>query len=66
MVTNYAGGPQGRERPLSMELFEITPAIVGGDPIDPQNKVWLTRQQHIEATRYWNRMIRKLREDAAT
>jgi hypothetical protein len=46
-----------------MELFEITPVILGGDPVDPTNKTWLTRQQHFEAVRYWNRVIRELRED---
>lgn len=51
-----------QSRPLGMELFEITPVILGGDPIDPQNKTWLTRQQHFEAVRYWNRVIRELRE----
>lgn len=25
-------------RPRGMELVEITPVIVGGDPVDPQNK----------------------------
>jgi hypothetical protein len=49
-------------RQLGMELFEITPVILGGDPVDPKNKVWLTREQHFEAVRYWNRVIRELRE----
>jgi len=44
-----------------MELAEITPVILGGDPTDPKNKVWLTRQQHIEAVRYWNAAIKKVR-----
>ncbi|QKL02859.1 hypothetical protein GEV39_16340 [Pseudomonas sp. NY5710] len=48
-------------RPKGMELFEIKPAIVGGDPINPENKTWLTRQQHFEAVRYWNRIITSLR-----
>jgi hypothetical protein len=51
-----------RSRPLGMELFEITPVIVGGDAADPSNKTWLTRQQHFEAVRYWNRVIKELRE----
>jgi hypothetical protein len=38
------------------------PVILGGDPVDPKNKTWLTRQQHIEAVRYWNRVIRHLRD----
>ena len=49
-------------RPKGMELFEIKPIILGGDPVSPENKVWLTRQQHFEAVRYWNRIIRELRK----
>ena len=49
-------------RPRGMELVEITPVIVGGDPTDPKNKTWLTRQQHFEAVRYWNRVIGDLRK----
>ncbi len=49
-------------RPRSMELVEIKPVIVGGDPVDPQNKTWVTRQQHFELVRYWNRQISYLRK----
>lgn len=49
------------DRPQGMELFDIKPVILGGDPCDPNNKVWLTRPQHIEAVRYWNRVIFELR-----
>jgi hypothetical protein len=58
MVKAEAKGQRGR--PLGMELFEITPVILGGDPVDSKNKTWLTRQQHIEAVRYWNRVIKEL------
>lgn len=58
-----ASGQSGRPRPLGMELFEVTPIILGGDAVDPSNKTWLTRQQHIEAVRYWNRVIKELRKD---
>jgi hypothetical protein len=51
-------------RPKGMELSEVTPVILGGDPVDPQNKTWLTRQQHFEVVRYWNRVIRQLREQS--
>lgn len=44
-------------RPRGMELVEIKPVIVGGDPTDPQNKTWVTPQQHFEMVRYWNRVI---------
>jgi len=49
-------------RPPGMELAETTPTIVGGNPNDPENKVRLTRQQHFEMVRYWNRVISDLRK----
>lgn len=49
-------------RPRGMQLVEIKPIIVGGDPADPQNKSWVTRQQHFEMVRYWNRVISDLRK----
>jgi hypothetical protein len=45
-----------------MEVFEITPIILGGDPTAPQNKTLLSREQHIEAVRYWNGVIADLRQ----
>lgn len=53
------------DRPRGMELVEIKPVILGGDPIDPKNKTWVTRQQHFEVVRYWNRVISELRQQAA-
>lgn len=50
-------------RPKGMELFEITPVILGGDPISPENKAWLTRQQHFEVVRYWNRIVSNMRKE---
>lgn len=44
------------------EIFEIKPVILGGSPTDPINKAVLTRQQHIEAVRYWNKVVKDLRE----
>lgn len=54
------------EKPQGMELVEIMPIIVGGDPSDPQNKTMVTRQQHFEMVRYWNRIISDLRKGNAT
>lgn len=51
-------------RRKGMELFEITPVIVGGDPISPENKIWVTRQEHFELVRFWNRTIGDLRKAA--
>jgi hypothetical protein len=52
-------------RPQAMELVEIKPVILGGNPTDPQNKTWVTRQQHFEMVRYWNRVISDLRKQTA-
>jgi hypothetical protein len=43
------------------EIFEIQPVILGGSPDDPNNKTFLTREQHIEAVRFWNKVIKELR-----
>jgi len=40
-----------------LEVFEIQPIILGGSPTDASNKVALTRDKHIEAVRYWNKLI---------
>lgn len=44
------------------EIFEITPVILGGDPVDPANKTVLDRQNHIQVVNYWNNLIRELKE----
>lgn len=49
-----------------LEIFEIQPVILGGDPRDPNNKVALTRSKHVEAVRYWNRVIANLRRESLT
>ena len=43
------------------EVFEIQPVILGGSPTDPANKVLLSREAHIKAVVYWNRVIKELR-----
>ena len=45
---------------VGLEVFDLKPIILGGDPTDLKNKVLLTRQQHIEAVRYWNKLIQQL------
>lgn len=57
----YDNERANREKIKGMEIFEITPVILGGDPADPANKTILTRQQHINACRYWNNIIQSLR-----
>lgn len=53
-----------RLRSRGMEVFEVTPVILGGSPTDPSNKVLLNREDHIRAVVYWNRIIKRLREEA--
>lgn len=43
------------------EIFEVKPVILGGSPTDPANKVLLSRDEHIQAVRYWNEVIAELR-----
>ncbi len=45
------------------EIFEIKPVILGGSPTDPENKVALTREQHIQTVRYWNKVVSDLRRE---
>jgi hypothetical protein len=47
---------------LGKEIWEITPIILGGSPTDTANKTVLTREQHIQAVRYWNKIIADLRK----
>jgi hypothetical protein len=47
-----------------MELFEVKPIAVGGDPVGLENKIWLTRQEHFEVVRFWNRAIEIQRKAA--
>lgn len=44
------------------EIFEVHPVILGGSPSDASNKMVLTREKHIEAVRYWNKVIKELRD----
>jgi len=51
----------GRKRRPGVVLFEVKPVMLGGDPGDPANKVWLTLEQHFKAVRYWNKVIGQVR-----
>jgi hypothetical protein len=44
------------------EIFEIKPILLGGSPTDPENKTVLTRDQHMETVRYWNKVVSDLRK----
>jgi hypothetical protein len=61
------GGIKRRARELAgKEIFEVHPIILGGNPTDPANKTILTREQHIQAVVYWNREIRRLKNQNQT
>lgn len=45
-----------------LEIFDIHPVILGGSDTTIANKTALTRSQHIQAVRYWNQEIKRLRE----
>lgn len=59
---DYSSMRRANPRMAGMEICEITPVILGGDPVASENKTLLTRQQHFEMVRYWNRIIRDLRK----
>lgn len=62
-MARYTEARRGdRERLAGKEIFEVKPVMLGGSPTDPANKTALTRQQHIEAVRYWNKIISDLRK----
>lgn len=44
------------------EVFDIQPLVLGGNPLDPANKAVISRAEHIELVRYWNRIVRDLRD----
>ncbi len=48
---------------VGMEIFQITPVILGGSATDLSNMTFLDRRQHIEAVVYWNRVIQELRNN---
>lgn len=60
-----AGGRESRSREdRDEEVFEIHPIILGGDSLDPANKIVVSRARHIELVRYWNGVIKAMREKA--
>lgn len=44
------------------EVTEIHPIILGGDPTDPKNKTVLSRQEHMKAVRFWNKLLKDRRD----
>lgn len=58
-----ASGESGEANPsaLGMEVHEIHPIVLGGDPVDEGNKVLVPVGQHAELCRFWNKTYRDLR-----
>jgi hypothetical protein len=57
--------PKSKPMLRGKEIFEIQPVILGGSPTDLENKVALTRDQHMELVRYWNKVVNDLRNQKA-
>ena len=58
-MDRYSDAPRRRK---GLELFFVTPIILGGNPRAPDNIAYLNRQEHIAAVRFWNKKISELRE----
>jgi hypothetical protein len=61
-MAHYSDWRRQNKELWGKEIWDIKPVILGGSPTDPANKTVLTREQHIEAVRYWNRIIQDLRK----
>jgi hypothetical protein len=62
MVHYYDFRKKEREALKGKEILHIKPIVLGGSPTDPKNVTAVTRSQHIQACRYWNKIIKELRE----
>jgi hypothetical protein len=47
---------------FGLEIHEKHPVVLGGDPTDPANKMLLRPSVHAEASVYFNRLVRTIRE----
>ena len=43
-----------------MDLHEIKPVKYGGDPTDISNKIALTRKDHLEYSKFWDRQQKEI------
>lgn len=43
------------------ELCFITPIILGGNPRDKNNQIFLNRYEHIQYVKFWNKKIKSLK-----
>ena len=48
------------------EIHEIHPVVLGGDPVNLANKVFITPPQHAKASTFFNRLVREMRAQQET
>lgn len=54
------------KRDQNVEICELHPTMLGGDPSDPKNKIILSRADHFRYVRYWNGVVGKARKQLKT
>ena len=45
------------------EIREKHPVVLGGDPVNPDNKVFIAPPEHAEASTFFNRLVQKIRAE---
>lgn len=60
-MNNFFCRKENKNQLVGKEIFEITPIILGGNPVDLSNKIILNRTKHIELVNYWNKIIKDLK-----
>jgi hypothetical protein len=61
-TTDDSSEPVSAPMSRGKEIFDIKPVLLGGSPTDLENKVILTREQHMEAVRFWNKVVSDARK----
>ena len=46
------------------EIIEVMPIILGGSAKDKSNKAKVSRKQHIEYVKYWNKVVKEQKKTA--
>ena len=54
------------EASFQKEVHEKHPIVLGGDPTDPNNKVLLPTNIHAEATYFFNKVFKRIKEQSVT
>lgn len=44
-----------------LHIHRTHPILFGGNPLDRQNIILVTRQQHSELATFWNRKLREIK-----